>query len=93
MAYGETCKMLLASQDVFRHVTPAVSGNRTQQHRWSLSVLCSHNLIKKIRTGYFNPSCVGLRLNFFFLHFVSHPLDYQMQTSNGMISVASVESQ
>lgn len=34
MPYGETCKMLLASLDVFRHATPAVSGHRTQQHTW-----------------------------------------------------------
>lgn len=26
MAYGEMCKLLLASLDVFRHVAPAVSG-------------------------------------------------------------------
>lgn len=45
MAYGKMCKMLLAFLDVFRRVTSAISGNRAQQHRWSLSVLCSHNIL------------------------------------------------
>jgi len=67
MAYGEMHKMLVASLDMFRHGIPAVSGNRTQHHRWSLSVLCSHSmLIEKIRTGYLYPSLCWAETSFFF---------------------------